>query len=315
MASRFIPAHARPAARVALVAVLVGVVILALRFIAYGITGSAAVLSDALEAIINIVTASVALFSVRLSSLPADEEHPFGHGKVEFLALGFEGGMIFAAGCSIAYVGVRRLAWPAPPLQNLDIGTGLVAGIGALVAALAAYVYISGRRHHSAVLVADAKHLATDVLTSFGVAVGLLLVKWTGHAWLDPVIALVLAALIFTTSWPLLREAADGLMDHTDTQDRAVVCALLDDEVRRGRIYGYHKVRVRYTGNFHWIDMHLQVDPFLTVRQGHALASDIEYRVEQAVGPATKASAHIEPPEAADPPPAPGAPDAPRPPG
>jgi cation diffusion facilitator family transporter len=294
MAAPLADVHAHRAARVAAIALAVGVVTLILRFIAYYITGSAAVLSDAFEAVLNIVSAAMMLFTIRLSGLPADAEHPYGHGKIESLALGFEGGMILAMGCAIGYVGVHRLIWPVRQLERLDTGTWLVSGIGVLIAALAAFVYWGGRRYNNPILIADAKHLGSDVITSWGVALGLLLVQWTGKTWLDPVIALLLGVLVFATSWGLLMQAFEGLMDYSDPRDIAKVRAVLEDEVRRGTMRSFHKVRVRRTGRYRWIEFHIQVDPALTVRDSHSLASAIEYRIEQLLGPGN-ATAHIEP--------------------
>jgi ferrous-iron efflux pump FieF len=134
---------------------------------------------------------------------------------------------------------------------------------------------------------------------TFGVVLALVLVNWTKIPRLDPILALVVAALIFWTSWRILWQSIDGLMDRTDPKDDAAICAILDDEIKSGGIRGYHKVRHRRSGTFYWVDMHLQVEPTLTVVQGHELASRIEYRIEQKFGGRAKATAHVEPYEAA----------------
>ncbi len=283
------------ARRVAMVALLAGVGIMGLKLLVFYLTGSAAVLTDALESIINIIAAGIMWYALWLSGQPADREHPYGHGKVEFMTLGLEGGMILAAGLMIGFVAVRRLIDPVE-LQSLDLGMVLLLLVNVLSGLLAGFVYLAGRRLQSPVLIADAKHLLTDVASTLGVVVGLVLVRVTGWQAIDPILALLLAVLIMFTSWRLLTASADGLMDRIDPHDQAMIEEILNDEIQQGHIRGYHKVRHRHTGPFHWVDMHLQVDGNMSVHDSHALASRIEYRIEQKLGQA-KATAHIEPGE------------------
>lgn len=288
------PAQAnRLARRVAAITLVAGLGIMALKLVIFYLTGSAAVLTDALESVINLLAAGVMWYALWLSGQPADREHPYGHGKVEFMTLGLEGGMILIASLMIGFVAIKRLIHPVE-LSHVDLGTLMLLGVNVLSAILAGYVYVAGRRLHNPVLIADAKHLFTDVTTTLGVVIGLVLVRLTGIDVIDPLIALLLAGLILFTSWRLLSACVDGLMDRIDPQDQAAIEAVLDDEKQTGAIQGYHKVRHRHTGPFHWVDMHLQVDGNMSVQESHALASRIEYRIEQQLGQA-KATAHIEP--------------------
>lgn len=281
--------------KVARLTLIAGVVIMLLKVGVFWLTRSAAVLSDALESIINIIAAAFLLYSLWFSNRPADKDHPYGHGKIEFMTLGLEGWMILTAGVTIAVVAVKRLITPVPIEElRLELGTWLLGGINLLNGALAGYVLYHGRKYKSPALTADGKHLLTDVASTFGVLIGLILVQFTGWPRLDPLIALIMAGAILLTSWRLLWQSIDGLMDRTNPADDAVIRAILDEEVRSGAIFGYHKVRYRHTGSFHWIDMHLQVNPALTVRQSHDLASRIELRIETKFGQAN-ATAHIEP--------------------
>ena len=280
--------------RVARHALLAGIGIMAAKFSIFAVTGSIAILSDAMESIINIVAAAFLMYSLYLSGRPADREHPYGHGKVEFLTVGFEGSMILVAGGIIAYEAISRLIWQSPYLSRLTLGVWLQGAMSLVTLALAIYVYRAGRRYRSAPLVADGKHLATDFVSTLGVFGGLLLVNWTGKHWLDPVVALVMAASILTMSWKLLWQSIQGLMDRIDPADDTLIRGILDDEVAAGVIRSYHKVRHRHSGAFHWVEMHLQVDPTWTIRQGHEVASRIEGRIEQALGQGN-ATAHIEP--------------------
>lgn len=279
--------------RVARHALLAGLVITALKFGAYLLTNSVAVLSDAFESIINLVAASFMLFAIHYANRPPDPDHPYGHGKMQFMAVGLEGWLILLAGGVIAFESVRRLVRGEAP-ENLDTGLIFIGFIALLVAALAWYVWRSGVRYQSAPLIADGKHLATDAVSTLGVLLGLILVKVTGLDWLDPVVAMVMAGLILGASWKLLWESIHGLMDRADPKDRRRIEAILDEAITAGEIRGYHKARHRHSGAFHWVDVHLQVDRHMTVAAAHALASRIEKRIEDILTPGN-ATAHIEP--------------------
>jgi cation diffusion facilitator family transporter len=276
-------------------ALVAGAVITLLKFSIFWVTNSVAVLSDALESIINVAAAAMLMYSIWLSNRPADHDHPYGHGKIEFLAVGLEGWLILLSGLLIAVEAIRRLLVGQAP-RNLEWGIWLLAGVGVLSAILAAYVYTRGRQYNNATLIADGKHLLTDVASTFGVLLGLILVRWSGKYWVDSLVAIFMAGLILFVSWRLLWQSIRGLMDQSDPQDDARIRAILDDEQARGEIRGYHKVRHRHNGSFHWVDLHLQVDGHLSVAEGHALASRIEHRIEQTLGPAN-ATAHLEPAE------------------
>jgi cation diffusion facilitator family transporter len=294
--------------RVAWHALVAGIAIMLFKFAIFGMTNSAAVLSDALESIVNLVAASMMMYSIWLSNRPADADHPYGHGKIEFLAIGLEGCLILSAGVMIVYESVRRLIWPPTlNLERFSLSTLLLAGVALLSALLAAYVWLSGRKFNNANLVADGKHLATDALSTLGGVASLALVHRTGKVWIDPLIAIATAGIIFFISWKLLWQSAHGLMDRSDPHDEAVIKRILDEEVAAGAIRAYHKVRHRHTGAFHWVDMHLQVPAELSIREGHELASRIEFRIEQELSPGN-ATAHIEPfdpPSLAEAPPGP----------
>jgi len=281
--------------RVARRALIAALLILGMKVAVFILTDSAAVLSDALESIINIVAAAMMLYGVWLSNRPADKDHPYGHGKVEYMVAALEGWMILIAGVIIVFEAVRRLIGGVEPdATKLDLGLMLLGAVSVLTLMLAIYVYANGKRFESVTLIADGKHLFTDVASTIGVVIGLLLVRATGKFWLDPVIALFIAGPIFYTSWRLLWKSIDGLMDRRDPEDDRAIRAILDEETRNGVIHGYHKLRHRHNGRFHWVDMHLHVDGDMNVAAAHELASRIEHRIEQALG-ACNATAHVEP--------------------
>ncbi|MBI1338186.1 MAG: cation diffusion facilitator family transporter [Phycisphaera sp.] len=273
---------------------IAGLGVMLLKAGVFILTDSAAVLSDALESIINVAAAGMMLYSIHLANRPADRDHPYGHGKVEFMAVGLEGWMILIAGVVIAFEATRRLVTGHYPQDRLELGSYCMAGIALLTLGLAIYVHVMGKKFDNATILADAKHLFTDAFSTLGVLAGLVLVQWTGKSWLDPLVAIFMSALILFTSWRLLWHSIGGLMDKQDTADDKAIRTILDEEVSSGSIKAYHKVRHRHSGSFHWVDMHIQVDPDMNVRDSHALASRIEGRIETLLGQAN-ATAHVEP--------------------
>lgn len=289
--------HAAHTRRVALVAVVVGLIITVAKFVLFYFTQSVAVLSDAMESIINIAAACMMLYAVWYANRPPDRDHPYGHGKIEFMAVGLEGWLILFAGVFIGFEAIQRLI-SGQPVERIEVGIIGLAVLGVATMALAIYVWRSGRKYDSPTLVADGKHLMTDSISTWAVFIGLILVRWTGEPRLDPVVAIVVAGAILFVSWRMLWQSAHGLMDKQDPEDNKRIRAILDEAVAAGDIHGYHKLRHRHSGAFHWIDLHLQVEPTLTVKQGHDLASRIEKRIEKEFTEGqANATAHVEPAE------------------
>lgn len=277
----------------------VGVVLLAIKFTAYFLTGSAAIFSDAVESIANVAAAAVALYSIRLAHSPADSCHPYGHGKAEFLSGWFEASLIVLAALFIVVNTVDQL-WHGSHLQEGKLGVGLVlmALSMAVNGATGALLVRLGRRRGSLTLEADGKHLLTDVASTGGVVVSLLVVRFTGLTWVDPLTALLLAAWIAVVGLRLMRRAAAGLMDEQDVEDERVITAILDAHRghagREPQICSFHKLRHRHSGRYHWVDFHLRLPEATTVRHAHDVATAIEREIEAALGLAD-ATAHVEP--------------------
>jgi cation diffusion facilitator family transporter len=284
---------ARRAQRVAWIALVGGLAIMAAKLGVFAITNSAAVLSDALESIVNVLAAAMAAISTWYAAQPPDRLHPYGHGKVEFFAVGFEGVLIVVAGVGIILESVRRLI-TGGELADLTAGIWGLAVVNVAMAGLAAWVWRSGVKHDSATLVADGKHLATDVVTTLAVVGGLIAVRLTGLQWLDAAMAIAVAVLIFITGGRLMLESWRGLMDQIDLADDAIIRRILREEIAAGQIVSFHKLRHRHTGGYHWVDLHIQMPGEMTVREAHDRASRIEHRIEQSLGRAD-ATAHIEP--------------------
>lgn len=268
--------------------------IICLKSIAYWLTGSVSLLSDAMESLVNLVAASAALVALNVAARPADDDHQYGHEKAEYFSSAFEGGMIFVAALAIAATAIERLLHPQP-LE--DLGTGLIiSAIATAVNFVVARILLgAGRRHDSIALEADAHHLMTDVWTSIGVLIGVGAVAATGWQWLDPAVALAVAANILRTGYALIRRSALGLMDTALPPDEQRVLA---DILERYRSEGvqYHALRTRRAGPRRFIDFHVLVPGAWTVQQGHDLLERIEADIRARLAKTTILT-HLEPVE------------------
>jgi cation diffusion facilitator family transporter len=287
--------QAKQASRAAKTVLVVGIVLMCLKYGVYVLTGSAAVLADTLESAVNIAAATFMVIGVWYANLPADDQHPYGHGKVESLIIWLEGLMITGAGLWIGWECVSRVVNPVE-LDGNKLGWGAVfLGLLSMVnGAMGWFLIAKGKKTENASLVADGKHLMTDVVTSAGAVMGLVLVKYTGVQWLDPACAGVLGLVIVFMGGHLLYESFQALVDHTDPAEIRAVELILNQHVAAGRIKGFHKVRLRHNGPFHWVDLHLLVDPEMTVATSHGIASEIEGEIERMLSPGN-ATAHVEP--------------------
>jgi cation diffusion facilitator family transporter len=287
----------RSEARAILLSLLAGILLLAVKFAAYYLTSSTAVLSDAMESIVNVLASCFALYALRLAHLPADEKHPYGHGKVEFLSAGFEGGMVFLAALYI-FVHVIYQFFNPRPLERVETAMGLML-LATVVNGVIGFILIrAGKRNHSLTLEADGQHLLADAITSIAVLISLLLVKFTHSTLPDPITAILVSVYLVILAMRLLRRSTAGLMDEQDAADTTLIQSILDKHLPPNgtppHICSYHKLRHRHSGRYHWIDMHLVVPPSHTITSAHELASQIEYEIEQALEMGN-ATAHVEP--------------------
>lgn len=283
----------RVRARAGLVSLGVSFVLLAAKFEAYRRTGSSAVFSDALESIVNVVAAVFGLGSIVFAGRPADRNHPYGHGKMEFLSAAFEGGLIAFAGIAILVQALRALVLGSE-LRALDIGLALVVGAGIGNALLGVYLVRTGRRTGSLALVADGQHVLSDAWTSGGIVVGLLLVRVTGRTWLDPLIACCVALLLFRTGFKLVRRSAAGLLDEEDTELLARLVAVLGPRVGQG-VIRLHNLRVMRAGRFHHVDAHLVMPEFWSVERAHAVSDKLAADTIRTLGIEGQLVFHIDP--------------------
>jgi len=264
-----------------------------LKTLAWWLTGSVGLLSDALESVVNLAAAMLALSMLRLAASPPDDDHPYGFSKAEYLSAGIEGALIVLAAAGILIAAIPRLMEPRP-LDMPGLGLGLTAAATAINFAVARVLIRAGHRHHSITLEADGRHLMTDVWTSVGVFVGVALVFMTGLYWLDPVIALAVAAQIIWTGVALVRRSVSGLLDAAISRDEQNEVTKLFAEYSRRYGVTFHALRTRQAGARRFISFHLLVPDAWPVVQAHRLSEELEERIRSMV-PNAGVLTHIEP--------------------
>lgn len=278
--------------RYAWLSIATAIVTIILKGIAWSLTGSVGLLSDAIESFVNLAGAVMALAMLSLAARPVDNDHSFGHGKAEYFSSAFEGGLIFLAAASIAYEAIQRLLNPEP-LEA--VGAGLIVSVLASLINLATArtLLTVGRRSHSITLEADAHHLLTDVWTSVGVIVGIGLVGVTGWSWLDPAVALAVAVNILWTGWTLLGRSAAGLMDAALSRDEVLAIETVLDRYRQDGL-SFHALRTRQAGAKAFVSLHVLVPGYWTVQQGHDWSERVESDIRQILSRA-HVTTHLEP--------------------
>jgi cation diffusion facilitator family transporter len=276
-----------------LLSIVAAILTLALKCASYFLTGSVGILSDAAEAGVNMFAALMAYFSLWYSAQPVDPEHTYGHEKIEFFASGLEGVLILTAAAGISGYAIFRLLGHEIYLEQLGIGTVVVAAATLINLAVGLYLLRIGRARESIVLEADGKHLMTDVWASVGVITGLTLVTVTGFQALDAAVALLVAASFVWTGYDLVRRSFHGLMDHAlPVVEQEVVRAVIAGRLEPGM--DFHALRTRKAGSQRFADFHLLVPGDLTVKRAHAITAKIEEAVRSAL-PGIEVTVHIEP--------------------
>jgi cation diffusion facilitator family transporter len=244
-----------------------GFVVLLVKFTAYAFTGSNAILSDALESLINIAASGFALFSIIYGSRLKDSNHPYGHGKMETVAVGFEGALILLTGIFIIIKSIISL-FTGNLIREVDLGIYITLFSSVLLAVMSLILKRKGTKLKSEVLIADSKHLQADVLTSIALAGGLFLFKLTGYAWIDSLLAILLALHIIFSGYGLLRKSLDDLMDKADLQVIEKVASILQKE-RNSRWIDIHHLKIQKYGVYLHIDCHMTLPFYLTLEEVH----------------------------------------------
>jgi cation diffusion facilitator family transporter len=271
----------------------IAALLLGVKFAAYVITQSSAVLSDALESIVNVAASGFALYSVWLSIQPADASHPYGHGKAEAFSAGFEGGLIVLAGAAILWQAAPAL-WSPAPLTNLDAGLVLVAVAGGVNLGLGYYLIRTAHRTGSLALQADGHHVVSDSITTAGVLIGLGIVRVTGWAWVDPVVAVVIGLHLLRVGSVLVGRAVANLMDQADPAILAMLAAALQQERRSGWVE-VHKLRSWRAGDVHHVDFHLTLPRFWDLEHAHRAEHAVTEVVRSTLTTEADVIVHLDP--------------------
>lgn len=268
------------------------IITVSLKLLAYALTGSVALLSDALESLVNVLAGGMAVAMLWLAERPPDEDHPYGHGKAEYFSSGLEGVLILLAAAGIGWTAFRRLLAPVP-LEQTTTGLLIVAAATVLNLVVARVLLHAGRKEHSIALEANARHLMTDVWTSLGVIAGVALAAITGWIQLDALIAIAVALHIVLAGIDLARRSALGLLDTAIVSaEQDQVQQILRRHEERG--IGFHAVRTRQAGGRRFVSMHVLVPGEWTVNRGHELLEEIEAEIRAALPKATVFT-HLEP--------------------
>ncbi len=264
-----------------------------LKFLAYFLTNSNAILTDALESLINMAAGAFALFSIYFSSLPRDENHPYGHGKIEFISAGFEGGLIFIAGLTMIGKAIYGFFFPKV-LNQLSIGI-LLTGIGGMVNwGLGYFLIKQGRKHSSPTLTADGKHLLTDTYSSIALIIGLGIIYWTKIYWLDNVLTVLFGFFILFTGFKLIRSSIAGLLDEADYETLESIINVLNEK-RRDKWIDIHNLRVQKYGSQLHIDCHLTLPWYDQLEEVHEEVESLETLVNHEMGNTVEFFVHADP--------------------
>lgn len=271
---------------------IVGVVLFLIKLYAWYKTGSVAILTDALESTINVIAGFIGLYSLYLSSLPKDHNHPYGHGKVEFISASIEGALITIAGLIIIYEAIGELQHPKN-VESLDLGLVLIA-FTAVVNYVVGYIAVKkGRKNNSLALIASGKHLQSDTYSTIGIIFGLILLYFTNIAWLDSVTALIFASFIIYTGYSILRASISGIMDETDELLLKEVVGFLSEE-RRENWIDLHNLRIIKYGSTLHFDCHMTVPWYFNIEEGHREVDALEDAVKNHFGDRIELFVHLD---------------------
>ncbi len=268
----------------------VSVFLLAAKFIAYYITHSVSILTDALESIVNVAAGFIGLYSLYVAAKPRDKDHPYGHGKAEFLSAAIEGTLITSAGAIIIYKAIRSFIEPVP-LQKLDYGIYLVAATAIINFGIGFITLKKGKRNNSLALIASGKHLQSDSYSTLGIIAGLVLIYFTGLKWIDPAVAIFFGLIIIYTGYKILRKSIAGIMDEADIELLEKMVDILNSN-RRENWVDLHNLRVIKYGAILHLDCHLTVPWYLNVHEAHREIDALSLLVKQQFGESMELFVH-----------------------
>jgi len=270
----------------------ISLLLLIVKFFAYYITHSVAILTDALESIANVAAGLIGLYSLYVAAKPRDFDHPYGHGKAEFLSAAVEGTLIVSAGAIILYKAIKNLLYPIP-IHRVDFGIWLVAATAVVNFILGYYCLLIGKKNNSLALLASGKHLLSDTWSTLGIIVGLVLLHFTGYKWIDSVVAMLFGLLIIYTGYKILRRSIAGIMDEADIKLLSHLVTLLNHN-RSVNWIDLHNLRVIKYGSVMHIDCHLTVPWFLNVNEAHNEVDALSVLVRKEFGETVELFVHTD---------------------
>ena len=253
---------------------ILSIVLTAMKFLAYYITRSNAVLSDASESIINVIAGSFALYSIHYASRPKDENHPYGHGKIEYISAGFEGSLILITGFAIIGKAIYNFFHPQT-IESLELGVYLTLFSGACNYFMGIYLVKKGKEYHSILMNADGKHLLADTYSSFALVIGLLVIHFTGFLYLDNVFAIFLGVFILSTGYSITKQSITGLLDEADQETINKMIGILNGN-RQEKWIDMHNLRVLKYGSSLHVDCHITLPWYLSLEEAHTEFSAVE---------------------------------------
>jgi cation diffusion facilitator family transporter len=272
---------------------LVTVLLFVIKIFAWFITNSVAILTDALESTVNVTAGVLGLYSVILSAKPRDKEHPYGHGKVEFLTSGIEGVLISIAGMTIIYKAIYSYFHP-PVIKQLDVGLGLIITSGIVHFITGKFVVSKGKHFNSPVLISGGKHIITDAYSTFGLIAGIIMLRITGFQWIDSATAIVFAFIILFTGYQIIRNSISGIMDESNSELIEQIQEILIAH-RQTTWIDVHNLRVIDYAGFLHIDCHLTVPYYLTVEESHDIQTNLTDTFHQKLENKVEFFIHIDP--------------------
>lgn len=283
----------QPQRKAIVLALCISIVLMLAKFIAYFITHSNAILTDAAESIVNVLASSFAFYSIYLATLPKDENHPYGHGKVEFFSAFIEGTLIAIAGLVIVFKSGYDLIYPKPITQLFE-GAAIIGVTGLINLWVGYYLIRTGKQYKSITLEADGKHLLTDAVTSAGLVVGVILIKLTGIFWLDSVISILLGIYILYNGYKLTRRSVGGLMDESNVELVKDIIAILQENRKESWI-DVHNLRAQQYGADLHIDCHVTLPYYYDLNRVHQEISSIDHLINGSADHKTELFVHADP--------------------
>jgi cation diffusion facilitator family transporter len=272
---------------------IIGSALMIVKFAAFFITHSNAILTDALESIINVFAGAFALFSLYYSSQPKDSDHPYGHGKIEYLSSGLEGSLIIFAGIAIIIKSIHSFFYPVM-LHSLDVGLYLTILAGVCNYVMGRYLIRYGQRHNSTAMIADGKHLLSDTISSIAIVIGLLIIHFTKIYWLDNLIAVLAGIYICYTGYKLLKESVTSLLDEADVEKLNMVIGMLNKS-RREKWIDMHNLRVLKYGTRLHVDAHITLPWYDNLETSHTEVALVENLIKQQLGDELEFFIHADP--------------------